>query len=84
MNDTFLSDLKQVLNNCISETDSVHWMFCNNPASDFSRDRKDIYTILPAYTNSDQRETGRYHFTAFYKIQEITMTAFKCCKINQN
>lgn len=40
MNDTFLSDLKQALDNCISDTDSIHWMFCNNPESDFSRDRK--------------------------------------------
>lgn len=40
MNDTFLSDLKQALDNCISGTDSIHWMFCNNPESDFSRDRK--------------------------------------------
>lgn len=40
MNDTFLSDLKQALGNCISETDSIHWIFCNNPVSDFSHDRK--------------------------------------------
>lgn len=37
MNDTFLSDLKQALGNCISDTDSIHGMFCNNPESDFSR-----------------------------------------------
>lgn len=40
MNDTFLANLKHALGNCISETDSIHWMFCNNPESDFSRDRK--------------------------------------------
>lgn len=44
MNDTFLFDLKQALDNCISDTDSIHWMFCNNPESDFSRDRKIPFT----------------------------------------
>ena len=38
MNDTFLFNMKQALGNCISETDSIHWMFCINPDSGFSRD----------------------------------------------
>lgn len=40
MNDFSLSDLKQALDSCISGMDSIHWMFCRNPESDFSRDRK--------------------------------------------
>lgn len=40
MNDTFLSDLKQVLDNCIAELDSIHHLFCQSPGKDFTRDRK--------------------------------------------
>ena len=40
MADTFLYDLKKTLDNCISELDSIHHLFCNNPQSDFTRNRK--------------------------------------------
>lgn len=36
----FLSDLKTTLNNCIAELDEIHFMFCQNPESDFTRTRK--------------------------------------------
>lgn len=40
MTDTFLFGLKQILDNCIAELDSIHSLFCKNPESDFSRNRK--------------------------------------------
>ena len=40
MADIFLRDLKQTLNNCISELDELHSLFCKNPKSDFTRNRK--------------------------------------------
>jgi len=40
MADNFLRDLKQTLDNCIFELDSIHSLFCNNPETDFTRDRK--------------------------------------------
>ena len=36
----FLSELKTTLNNCIDELDEIHFMFCKNPESDFTRNRK--------------------------------------------
>ena len=38
--DNFLSELKQTLSNCIAELDSIHSLFCVNPDTDFTRDRK--------------------------------------------
>lgn len=36
----FLPDLKATLDNCIAELDEIHFMFCQNPESDFTRNRK--------------------------------------------
>ena len=36
----FLSDLKMTLDNCIAELDEIHPLFCKNPESDFTRNRK--------------------------------------------
>lgn len=36
----FLSDLKATLDNCITELEEIHFMFCKNPESDFTRNRK--------------------------------------------
>ena len=36
----FLSDLKKTLDNCIAELHEIHFMFCKNPESDFTRNRK--------------------------------------------
>lgn len=36
----FLSDLKTTLDSCIAELDEIHFMFCQNPATDFTRNRK--------------------------------------------
>ena len=35
MADFFLSNLKSTLDNCITELDEIHSMFCRNPESDF-------------------------------------------------
>ena len=40
MADFFLSNLKSTLDNCITELDEIHFMFCRNPESDFTRNRK--------------------------------------------
>ena len=40
MPDTFLLDLKQTLESCISELDSIHYLFCKDPEKDFTRNRK--------------------------------------------
>ena len=40
MADIFLSNLKSTLDNCITELDEIHSMFCRNPESDFTRNRK--------------------------------------------
>ena len=40
MADFFLSNLKSALDNCITELDEIHSMFCRNPESDFTRNRK--------------------------------------------
>ena len=40
MADTFLADLDQVLNNCISTLDEIHSLFVLNPDSDFTRTLK--------------------------------------------
>lgn len=40
MTDTFLHYLKLFLDSCIAETDQLHSLFCRNPQSDFTRDRK--------------------------------------------
>lgn len=40
MADTFLYDLKHSLDTCIAETDQIRSLFCKNPQSDFTRDRK--------------------------------------------
>lgn len=40
MADTFLHDLKLSLDSCITETDQLRSLFCKNPQSDFTRDRK--------------------------------------------
>lgn len=40
MADIFLRDLKLTLDNCIAELDSIHSLFCKNPETDFTRDRK--------------------------------------------
>ena len=40
MADFFLSNLKSTLDNCITELDEIHSMFCRNPESDFTRNRK--------------------------------------------
>ena len=40
MADTFLYDLKHSLDTYIAETDQLHSLFCKNPQSDFTRDRK--------------------------------------------
>ena len=36
----FLSDLKKTLDNCIAELDEIHFMFCKNLESDFTRNRR--------------------------------------------
>ena len=36
----FLSNLKSTLDNCIAELEEIHSMFCQNPESDFTRNRK--------------------------------------------
>lgn len=36
----FLSDLKATLDNCIAEVEEIHFMFCKNPESDFTRNRR--------------------------------------------
>ena len=36
----FLSDLKSTLDNCIAELEEIHFMFCEHPESDFTRNRK--------------------------------------------
>lgn len=40
MADFFLSNLKSTLDNCITELDDIHSLFCRNPESDFTRNRK--------------------------------------------
>lgn len=40
MSDTFVHDLKLCLDNCISELDSIRSLFCRNPETDFTRNRK--------------------------------------------
>ncbi|MEG0720817.1 MAG: IS4/IS5 family transposase, partial [Lachnospiraceae bacterium] len=35
-----LSHLKTTLDNCIAELDEIHCMFCKNPDSDFTKNRK--------------------------------------------
>ena len=45
MADFFLSNLKSTLDNCITELDEIHSMFCRNPESDFTRFRELKYTI---------------------------------------
>ncbi len=40
MADFFLSNLKSTLDNCITELDEIHSMFCRNTESDFTRNRK--------------------------------------------
>lgn len=40
MAQNFLSDLKMTLDNCIAELDAIHFMFCQNPEADFTRNRK--------------------------------------------
>ena len=40
MADFFLSNLKSTLDNCITELDEIHSMFCRNPESDYTRNRK--------------------------------------------
>ena len=40
MADFFLSNLKSTLDNCITELDEIPSMFCRNPESDFTRNRK--------------------------------------------
>ena len=40
MTHIFLSDLKTTLDNCIAELEEIHFMFCKNPESDFTRNRK--------------------------------------------
>ena len=40
MADVFLRDLKRTLDYCIAEFDSIHSLFCKNPETDFTRDRK--------------------------------------------
>ena len=46
MADTFLHDLKQTLDNCISTLSSIHGLFCIHPGKDFSRDRKITFPLL--------------------------------------
>lgn len=43
---TFLHDLKQTLDNCISTLYSIHDLFCIHPGKDFSRDRKITFPLL--------------------------------------
>ena len=40
MADFFLSNFKSTLDNCITELDEIHSMFCRNLESDFTRNRK--------------------------------------------
>lgn len=40
MAQNFLSDLKITLDGCIAELDEIHFMFCQNPKTDFTRNRK--------------------------------------------
>ena len=42
----FLSELKTALNECIDELDEIHFMFCKNPESDFTRNRKLSLSII--------------------------------------
>ena len=40
MSDTFMLTLKEKLDSCITELDSMHHLFCKNPKTDFTRNRK--------------------------------------------
>ena len=40
MAQNFLSDLKLTLDYCIADLDEIHFMFCQNPEADFTRNRK--------------------------------------------
>ena len=40
MGDTFLRDVKNILDGCIHELDEIRSLFCKNPISDFTRNRK--------------------------------------------
>ncbi len=77
MADFFLSNLKSTLDNCITELDEIHSMFCRNPESDFTRNRKlsfrEYIQFMLQMPTSVQREIGisciglhksRYHYTA--------------------
>lgn len=52
MADFFLSNLKSTLDNCITELDEIHSMFCRNPESDFTRNRKVSNEILDFFEHS--------------------------------
>jgi len=41
MNDQdYAANVKKILKDCISNLDSIKWMFMNDPEKDFTRDRK--------------------------------------------
>ena len=46
MTQNFLADLKTTLENCIAELDEIHFMFCQNPEADFTRNRKASMSLL--------------------------------------
>ena len=46
MADLFIHDLKQTLDNCISDLDGIHDLFCTHPGADFSRSRKITIPVL--------------------------------------
>ena len=52
MAEFFLSNLKSTLDNCSTEHDEIHSMFCRNPESDFTRNRKVSNEILDFFEHS--------------------------------
>jgi len=70
MNDTFLGDLKRILDKCVSDLCSVRQLFCVNPETDFTRERKIhfkdvIYAVLQFQNKSMPNEILDYFRHSF-------------------
>lgn len=74
MTNFFLSNLKSTLDNCITKLDDIHSLFCRNPESDFTRNRKLSFLEYIQFMLQMQNKFYRMRWSEETRLRELKYT----------
>ena len=77
----FLSNLKSTLDNCITELDEIHSMFCRNPESDFTRNRKLSFREYIQFMLQMQSKSVSNEILDFFELFFASLFCIKLQKV---